>query len=404
MKTLRRRPGKEVLAIYALVFSITMASGIINPTFSLYARSLGASLTLIGALSGVVGLTRILASVPIGMISDSLGRKNILSVGMLLFSASSFLYTVVPTPYFLFPIRVLFGLAMVSTLFLGVAYVGDVVAKHERSRAIGLYITFMALGSSVGPVIGGLVAASYGYRASYRVAAIVALAGFVVARWGLIGRSIGQRREASAADPSRPAKLRLMVKEPNLLAASLANLLQSVTVGAAIYNFFPLYAASLSINEATIGSMFAIRALSATPVGVPTGLLTTRFPSRNLMVIALALSMIMVISISYITMPIALGAVLSGHGIATGMFLASGQAFVTEQTTESNRGMAIGLYSTAGSVGSTVSPLVLGIIADSWGLAVVFRVTGILVFMGVGVLGYMGVRRSRVLVRDPEGV
>ena len=66
MRILRR---KEIWSVFAMVFMADVVVGMILPTFSLYASSLGASLSLIGILSTVVGLTRILSSVPIGVLS-----------------------------------------------------------------------------------------------------------------------------------------------------------------------------------------------------------------------------------------------------------------------------------------------------------------------------------------------
>ena len=291
---------------------------------------------------------------------------------------------------------VLASLAGVSVFFIGVAYLGDIVTKHERGLAIGLYTTCMGLGFTVGPFIGGRVAEAYGYRASYQVAAFCALVGFAIARVGLVDKSPRPESVSSRPDVSLSVKLRLMVKDPTLLAASLANLLMSVVFGA-IMSFFPLYAASLSVGDATIGSMFAVRALCSASTRMPTGLLTTRFSSRAIMLISLALMMVVAFSISFIAIPVVLGFFLAGEGVAYGMFLTSGQAFVTERSTESDRGTALGVYSTAGSLGGAAAPFVLGFIADLWGLAAVFGVTGVLVFVGIGVLWYLDLRQRRAL-------
>jgi len=396
VKNLQVLRKKEVLALCAMIFTADVYSGITFPTFSLYAQSLGASLALIGALSGVAGLTRIFSAVPVGMISDSKGRKNVLSAGMLLSALSAFLYTVAPNPYFLFPIRVLGSLAGVSVFFIGVAYLGDIVAKQERGLAIGLYTTCMGLGFAVGPFIGGRVAEAYGYRASYQVATFFALLGFAIARLGLVKKPPDRGGVTHLSDVSLYRKLNLMVREPDLLAASLANLLTSVVFGA-IMSFFPLYVASLSVGDAAIGSMFAVRALCSASARLPTGLLTTRFSNRIIMLISLALMMVVAFAISCITVPVALGIFLAGEGVAYGVFLTSGQAFVTERSTESDRGTALGVYSTAGSLGSAVAPFILGFIADLWGLAAVFGVTGGLVLVGIGALEYMSLRQRRAL-------
>lgn len=115
------------------------------------------------------------------------------------------------------------------------------------------------------------------------------------------------------------------------------------------------------------------------------------------MLISLALMMVVAFAISCITVPVALGIFLAGEGVAYGVFLTSGQAFVTERSTESDRGTALGVYSTAGSLGSAVAPFILGFIADLWGLAAVFGVTGGLVLVGIGALEYMSLRQRRAL-------
>jgi DHA1 family multidrug resistance protein-like MFS transporter len=390
---LRRILRGEVLALCCMIFTADIVSGIVSPTFSLYARSLGASLTLIGMLSSIVGLTRIFASVPVGMLSDARGPKNVLSGGMLLFVVSSLLYTVAPSPYLLLPIRVVAGLAMVSTFFVGVAYLSGIVAEDERGIAIGLYATAMGLGFTVGPLVGGRVAMMHGYRASYRVAALCALVGFVIARVGLTPAD-------KTARPPQPrgwmfTKLGPMVQDPNLLAASLANLFMSTVFVGAIANFFPLYAASLSVDESAIGTMFAIRAFASASTRLPTGLLTTKLSSRNLMFVALALAMVASLSISFATIPLVLALFLATEGISFGMFLTSGQAFVAEHVRKSERGTAIGLYSTAGSFGSSVGPFLLGLVAELWGLATVFRVTAALVLAGIVVVVYVSARQRR---------
>jgi MFS family permease len=293
-------------------------------------------------------------------------------------------------------------LGVASIFFMGVAYVGDIVAKHEQGLAIGLYTTCMGLGFTLGPLIGGWVAEAHGYRASYQVATIFALMGFAIARLGLVRQSPNQGAVPSRFVDSLSTKLKLVAKEPNLLTASLANLLMSVVLFGAIFGFFPLYAVSLSVGEASIGSMFATRALCSTLARLPTGLLTAKFSSRSLMVIALALVMTIAVSISCTTVAVLLGIFLAGDGIGYGMFLTSGQAFMTEHSTESDRGTALGIYSTAGSIGGAVAPFVLGLTADLWGLTAVFRVTAALVFMGIGVLWYMSLRQRRIPVLEAE--
>ncbi|MEZ4584363.1 MAG: MFS transporter [Caldilineaceae bacterium] len=134
----------------------------------------------------------IVASVPIGLPPDLRGRKQVLAGGMLLFKLVGVLHHA-PNPWLLIPVRVMGSLGMIAVFMVGVAYMGDVVAKEDRGLA-GLYSTAKGLGFTVGPAAGGLLAERYGYRAGFWLAAGVALVGF---SRGAVG--------AGAANVSPPA-------------------------------------------------------------------------------------------------------------------------------------------------------------------------------------------------------
>ena len=57
---------------------------------------------------------------------------------------------------------------------------------------------------------------------------------------------------------------------------------------------------------------------------------------------------------------------------------------MANRTAVENRGTAVGVYSTASSIGGTAGPVVLGIIAATWGVASVFTATGATLAVGFG--------------------
>jgi MFS family permease len=392
---------KELVSIFVMVFLADVVNGIFSPTFSLYATSLGASLTLVGALGSTVGLTRIVSSVPLGLFSDAKGRKGVLAGGIFLSAMSSYLCTLVSNPYLLLPIRMLTGVATTAIFFIGMAYLGDIVPKEKHGVASGVYTTCMGLGFTLGSELGGRLASQLGYISTYRIAGTLALVGLTIACWGL--GSPPKQRVAHARTISPITKLGILTREPHLLAASIGYLLIILMFDAAIVNFFPLYANSMLISQAAIGSMFAIRALASASVRLPTGILTSRFSCERLMVMALVLGMTMVVGISFLKSPVALTLMLMGEGMCFGIFLTSGQAFVTGAFDGSERGTAMGVYSMTGSIASTAGPFLFGAVADIWGLRSVFLLAGALVFLGILVFLYARSRPSPCRLSNAEG-
>lgn len=383
-----------------MIFIADLVVGIFSPTFALFAASLGASATLIGLLSSTVGMTRIVSSIPIGMVSDSKGRKGVLVAGMLTLATSSFLYSLVSDPLWLFPLRVMSGIVITSTFFIGMAYAGDRVSREDRGLVSGIYTTCMGLGFTVGSALGGKMAAQFGYGPTFRVAGFIALLGVAIAYLGLSGPA--PRSELAPRSVSPLTKLGLLAREPSLFAASVGYMMIILTFDAVLVNIFPLYAKSLAIGQAAIGTMFAVRALTSASVRMPTGLLMARIPSRKVMIAALALGTVAITSIAFLSNPLLLTVALAGEGICFGMYLTSGQAYITEQFPEADRGTAMGVYSMTGSISSMIGPFAFGAMADAWGLNIVFVVTGCIVFLGIVLILFTNARGRRGATRPKE--
>jgi MFS family permease len=379
------------------VFIIDVVMGMLLPSFSLYAKRLGAPLTLIGLLGTSIGLARIVGSLPMGMASDVKGRKRILLMGTLLLAVAAFLHAVVRVPHLLLPVRALIGLGMTATFPIGAAYLGDVVSSNERSLALGLYYTSMGVGFALGPAIAGTVATAHSYPASYRLAALVALTGFAVAALGLPGQTPAPSGKTGfLSRASVPAtlseRLGLLKGRSDVLAPAIANLLVAAAFHGTIVSFLPLYAASLSVTDEMFAFVFSVRTIVSTLSRLPAGLLNARVPSRYVIIVALALLGIALISTSYAASLPSLVACMLGEGIAYGVFVTSGQDFVVERSTRADRGTLVGLYGTLGSMGSTVGPFVLALVADFWGLGSVFRTTGVLLCAGGAIVFYISGR------------
>ena len=179
--TLRR----DVVLSCLVVFMADVSTGILSPTFSVFARGIGASLALIGVLGSAFGVGQIVAALPIGHASDRVGRRAVLSLGMVGWSAAVALIAITTNPYWLLPTRVLYGMCWIATYAMAVAHLGDVVSPRERGVAFGLLTTAMGVGFTVGPLLGAAILAWHGIRASYFAAAAVALAGGILAATGL---------------------------------------------------------------------------------------------------------------------------------------------------------------------------------------------------------------------------
>jgi EmrB/QacA subfamily drug resistance transporter len=118
-------------------------------------------------LAYLLAITALIVSV--GRLGDITGRRRLLLGGILLFTAASVLCGVAPTLPLLIAARAAQGLGAAIMMALTVAFVGETVPKARTGSAMGLLGTMSAIGTALGPSLGGVLIAGLGWRAIFLV-------------------------------------------------------------------------------------------------------------------------------------------------------------------------------------------------------------------------------------------
>ncbi len=382
---------REVLDICGFIFIADIVTGVPTPVFPLYATSLGASLGLLGVLTAMLGLGRLVSALPVGMLSDRLDRKSVLIGGMIMFAVSFVAFAAAPSAAWLAVPRLLQAVAMVATFPLGVAYIGDVVEPRDRGAAIGMYTAAMGSGFAVGPLIGSWVGATAGYPDAYLAGATVALFGAVFGIVRLSRTSPAGNRAASMTHGLVDlGALRSLAREPVMLMACIANIAMTLSMTGAIFTYFPVYARSVGIGTVTIGTLFAWRSIASASGRIPMGPLSMRLPTPWTLVGVLVVEAAIDVTIAHTTSSLALTGLLILEGVGFGIFLVCGQAAVAAASGPQNRGAAVGMFWMSGSVGELFGPIVLGVVAQSTGLIAVFQSVAVGVTCGAALIAAIG--------------
>jgi MFS family permease len=286
---------------------------------------------------------------------------------------------------------------MVATFPLGIAYIGDVVEPRDRGAAIGVYTAAMGSGFAVGPLLGSWVGSVAGYPAAYVCGAVIAVGGALFGAVRLIRKKFTPEDGSLAPRLMDLPALALLIRQPAMLMACVANVAMTLSMTGAIFTYFPIYARAAGISTVTIGSLYAWRSIASASGRVPMGPLSARLPAHWTLAAVLVVEAGIDVAISRSVSPLVLAALLILEGIGFGVFLVSGQSAVSEAAGQSNRGAAVGLFWMAGSLGDLFGPIILGVIAQAMGLIAVFQVTAGAVVVGAGLvvgLGAMAAKRS----------
>ena len=380
---------RGVIALCITIFFIDAANASSIPLYPFFARSLGASVSLIGALASSTGLTMVLLSIPLGSLSDRLGRKRIMQLGIACFIVAPLLYTFASEPLHLLPARIVMGVAMGSTFSIGFVYATEIAPKNRRGLAQGLYLTSMGTGFTVGPLIGGFAAKAVGYSSAFYITAGLAACGFIALLFA----------PEKKMDFTLPARspfegFRGLIGNPRLLSAGVANFFNSMIFNTVMI-FFPLYGISIGLDEPQVGMGLTVRGLASTATRIPAGMAMSRLGALKLMALGLGASAIMILAIPAFDALVFLSVILGLQGIFYGIYLTSANTFVTEVAPEGMEGASMGVFSTFSNVSGIVSPIVLGLVAEAWGIGATFRVSFGLAVVGLVILSVFSRMNAR---------
>ncbi|MDT2021827.1 MFS transporter [Methylocella sp. CPCC 101449] len=130
-------------------------------------------------LAYLLAITSLIVSV--GRLGDLIGRRRLLLGGLVLFTTASILSGIAPTLGWLIGARALQGLGASVMMALTMAFVGETVPKERTGSAMGLLGTMSAVGTALGPSLGGVLIAAFGWPAIFLINAPLGLLAFGLA-------------------------------------------------------------------------------------------------------------------------------------------------------------------------------------------------------------------------------
>lgn len=122
-----------------------------------------------------------------GKIADIRGRKKVFLYGLGIFTAASFAMTLVLSSGMLVGIRVLQGIGCSMIFGTAVAILTSVYPPGERGKALGIYITAVYFGLSLGPFLGGILTQNFGWRSIFYINVPIGVVAILLVLWKLKG-------------------------------------------------------------------------------------------------------------------------------------------------------------------------------------------------------------------------
>jgi multidrug resistance protein len=369
--------------IYISVFVAVLGFSLVAPIFPTYIMDLGASYTLLGFIISVYGAVQLLTQIPIGRLSDRIGRKKLILLGLISFTIMPPLYIYATNVFFLIPIRVLGGLGASAVWPLAMALIIDQANREKRGSAMGWYNAIFYSALALGPLIGGMLYDQFGLEAPFYFWAILGLASVIIVFKKIDEPATHVLRTSIAMDRKKD---RLISQGFVMTFWACCGVVMLVgIVGGFNFTMLPTYSAQLGLSATEIGLLYLVFGGATAISNIQFGMQADR-GRRRLMIsfgcILATLSFALLLEASNLAQTVIL---LASLGIGLGMGSPAASALIADTSSPSRRGEIFGIFNTSRMAGVVVGPLLAGLTADLLslnGTIIVFTVIATAITIG----------------------
>jgi multidrug resistance protein len=341
-------------------FTDIVAYSIAVPVLPDLSRRLGASPTMIGLLFASFGVTLLTVSVPMGAISDRMGRKGPLVAGLAALAAASLIFAFAESLPWLFAARLVQGAADAVTWVVGFALIADLYDTSERGRITGIVMMGTSFAVMIGPTLGGWLYELGGIRLPFIAVAVMATLAFVL----FLAVDIPERHAAGEVVP-----IGMVVRVPAIAACAITVVVVAATISM-LEPVLSLHLGTLGVNPGRIGTVYGTAAVVTTMLHPICGRLADRFGARRVTMLGLIASSLMLPFLAQASsFPSAVWSYTLAAAAAA-FIITPSLAYMGEATSAAgvqSFGVAYGLYNFAWGVGLLGGPALGGFLFERIG-------------------------------------
>jgi MFS family permease len=366
------------------VFLLMVGNGMLNPILPLYLETMKADYVLIGLTIAGFGMGRFVTDGPAGSISDKIGRRPMVLIGITLFAFSGLVAAAAPNGLIVFVARLFQGFGAGAFMTSLITLVGDEATAKQRISHLSIFFAGDFLGTAVGPLIGGYLYQQISPRAPFLGLSLLSVAAFAIVFKMLRLKP----REFPPGSSVGVASLREVVKNRAALFLDVTGVFTLIASSGIKNTAMPIYLSSeLGLSASGIGVVLAIIALTNAFVLFDGRNFISRLGTRSALSAGLVLSGAAILAMgesNYYWATIALSVVF---GVGTALLSPSQAAAVMEVASPEKRGAYYGFFRVFSDIGAILGPVLVGLLVGAYGFSSPFITIGAFILVS-GVAAY----------------
>lgn len=381
--------NKSILILYLVSFVVSLGYSLVLPVMPYYMESFGAGGKELGWLTAIYALMQTICAPFWGALSDRVGRKPVLSIGMFGYAVSLFLFGLASSVEALFIARGLSGILSSASAAAAMAYVGDSVSHEERSRNMGQLGAAMSVGAVIGPAIGGTLA-SFTITLPFFIGAAISFVSFILILT-ILPESLTRLNTSKSIKFSFMLNTLLGPAKTTLILIFLSRLCQT-----GFQSIIGLYLVDkFRLSAQKIGLVWMVLAISLVlSQGILTGLLAKKLKDSKLIGIGLTGGAIFILAMMLSTGFFSAMLILSMLAVSIALTVPTLNASLST-IGEKNKGTIMGIGTTVGNLSKVVGPLLFGYLYEV-NIELPYAIGGFVFFLAA-VICFLSIRKEAQL-------
>ncbi len=335
------------------MFLVMVGFGIIIPVLPFYAEDIGASPTELGLLMAIYSLMQFIFAPIWGRVSDRIGRKPVMMIGIFGLSLSFFMLALSTELWMLFAARIVGGILSAANMPTVQAYVADITSEEDRAKGMGIIGAATGLGFICGPAIGGTFT-NINQHMPFYISGIVSFFTLI-----LVALILRESIHVSGVKQRKGSISRKDVFGGPLAMLYFLNFFVSLSLAGLEATFAYFAARKAGIDAVTLGYAFMIMGLASAIVQGSMGRWTKKYGEALIIQAGISISAIGFGLILFIQDFTSAAIFLAVFGIGNGVIRPSVSSLLTKKF-KSGYGVATGYLSSSDSLGRIIGPVLGG--------------------------------------------
>ncbi len=365
---------RDFFILAGSTFAFFMSFHMLLPIISPYAKQLGAGEGEIGAIIGIFALVAVLSRIPYGSYADKHSKKNLLLLGAFIFALSPLLYSMSSNPEVLVGVRMFHGLGIGAFTIAAFALVAELSPKPRLGEAMGVYGVSIMIATAIAPALSGYLVDVVGFDNTF----------YLASGFGFLSLALASLmyRDTPTNTDSLVKGFRKALGSPGVLLASYGIFILTLSYGVVVA-FIPVYMVNLGMSYTMVGGFFAVYAVATIAARPLMGKLSDKVGRIKVITPMMLLTAVGIYSASLSASMGGFYITAAAYGFGFGSAYAVLSAMAVENIAPENRGSAMAVFTSNFDLGIAAGSMGLGLATAFLGYPGLFRITALILFLGV---------------------